>query len=132
MKPIEGGTVTVEPEGYVCVSLIGDQTYQTIDALKTETERRVEELRMQHKRLLGLVDLTRQTGFNTGSNKAALEALTSIPYEKAALVTDNQLFGDLAIMIIKALGKSDRTRYFKTREEAVPWLLMQDPLGSGR
>jgi hypothetical protein len=128
MKPPTGGTVTYEPEGYVCVSLVGDQSYQTIDALRIETEHLVNRLKAGNKRLLGLVDLTKQTGFNTGSNKAALEALSKIEYEKAALVSDNKLFAELAKMIISALGKNDRTKFFATREEAVPWLLMQDPL----
>ncbi len=122
------GTVTYEPEGYICVALVGDQTYQTIDALRIETERMVEKLKVEHKRLLGLVDLTKQTGFNTGSNKAALEALSIIEYEKSALVSDNKLFAELAKMIISALGKNDKTKFFATREEAVAWLLMQDPL----
>lgn len=122
------GSVTFEPEGYVCVSLVGDQTYQTIDALRIETERLIEKLKLEHKRLLGLVDLTKQTGFNTGSNKAALEALTKIEYEKTALVSDNKLFAELAKMIISALGKNDKTKLFSSREEAIPWLLMQDPL----
>jgi hypothetical protein len=72
--------------------------------------------------------LSQQTGFNTGSNKAALESLSKIAYDRAALVSDNKLFADLAQMIIQALGKNDRTKFFATREEAVPWLLMQDPL----
>jgi hypothetical protein len=128
MDKLTGGTVTVEPEGYACISLIGDQTYQTIDELRQETLKYVDRFKMESKPLLGLVDLSQQTGFNTGSNKAALEALSQIDYERAALVSDNELFGSLAQMIIKALGKDDRTKFFKTREEAVPWLLMKDPL----
>lgn len=129
MNPIKkGGSVTAEPEGYICVALIGDQTYQTIDDLRAETESMVEKFRMEGKRLLGLVDLNQQTGFNTGSNKAALEALSKIQYEKAALVSNNKLWGELAVMIIKALGKNDRTKFFQSREEAIPWLVMKDPI----
>jgi hypothetical protein len=128
MSDVAGGTVTLEPEGYVCVALVGDQSYQTIDRLFQETMRYVDRLTMEQKPLLGLVDLSQQTGFNTGSNKAALEALTKIEYDRAALVSDNRLFGELARAIIKALGKDDRTKFFRTREEAVPWLIMRDPL----
>lgn len=123
------GTVTLEPEGYVCVALIGDQTYLTVDALCQQTMKLVEQLKLEHKPLLGLVDLSAQTGFNTGSNKAALEALTKIEYDRAALVSDNKLFGELAKAIIKALGKDDRTKFFTDRQEAVGWLLMKDLLG---
>jgi len=123
-----GGTVTLEPEGYVCVALVGDQTYQTVDALCQQTLEYVDRLRGEQKPLLGLVDLSQQTGFNTGSNKAALESLTKINYDKAALVSDNELFGSLAKLIIKALGKDERTKFFSDREEAVAWLLMKDPL----
>jgi hypothetical protein len=128
MKELSGGTVTLEPEGYVCVALIGDQNYQTIDELYHETVKYVDQLRGAGKPLLGLVDLSKQTGFNTGSNKAALESLSKIEYDRAALVSDNKLFADLAQMIIQALGKNDRTKFFTTTEEAVPWLLMKDPL----
>lgn len=123
-----GGTVTLEPEGYVKVALVGDQTYQTIDALYKEAARYARELAGEGKPLLGLVDLSQQGGYTTGSNKAALEALSKIDYDRAALVGGNEVLAGLAQMIIKALGKNDRTRFFETVEEAVPWLLMKDPL----
>jgi hypothetical protein len=128
MSSFDFGSVTLEPDGYVAVALVGDQTYQTVDALCHETLRVVDQLKISQKPLLGLVDLSRQTGFNTGSNKAALESLSKIGYERAALVSNNKLFGELAKAIIKALGKDDQTMFFKTREEAVAWLLMQDPM----
>lgn len=127
-EAVQAGTVTLEPEGIVCVALVGDQSYQTIDQLCQQTLRLVEQLKLQHKPLLGLVDLSRQTGFSTGSNRAALESLDKIDYDRVALVTGNPLFGDLARKIIRALGKDDRTKFFETRDEAVPWLLMRDPL----
>lgn len=122
------GTVTLESPGYVVVALEGDQTYQSIDSLFQIALKYAEQLKGEHRPLLGLVDLSHQTGFNTGSNKAALEALSKIDYDRAALVGDNALFSELAQLIIGALGKNDRTKFFKTREEAVPWLLMKDPL----
>ena len=128
MSGFDFGSVTLEPEGYVVVALVGDQTYQTVDALCRETLKFVDNLNLNQKPLVGLVDLSRQTGFNTGSNKAALESLTKVEYDRAALVSDNKLFGELAKAIIKALGKDDKTKFFRTREEAVPWLLMKDPM----
>jgi hypothetical protein len=128
MSTYDFGSVTLEPEGYVVVALVGDQTYQTVDTLCRETLKFVNNLNLNQKPLVGLVDLSRQTGFNTGSNKAALESLSKVEYDRAALVSDNKLFGELAKAIIKALGKDDRTKFFQTREEAVPWLLMKDPM----
>ena len=128
MSTFDYGSVTLKPEGYVVVALVGDQTYQTVDALCRETVKFVDNLKVSRKPLLGLVDLSLQTGFNTGSNKAALESLSQIDYERAALVSDNKLFGELAKAIIKALGKDDRTKFFRTREEAVAWLLIKDPM----
>jgi len=128
MSEVAGGSVALEPEGYVLIQFVGDQNYQTVDELCREVLKFVDRLQGEHKPLLGLVDLSRQTGFNTGSNKAALESLSKVNYDKAALVSDNDLFAGLAKMIIKALGKDDRTKFFETREEAVAWLLMKDPL----
>src|SRR3954470_16418564 len=125
MSDVAGGSVTLEPEGYVNVEFVGDQNYQTVDELCREVLVFVDKLTGEHKPLLGLVDLSRQTGFNTGSNRAALESLSKINYDKAALVSDNDLFASLAKMIIKALGKDDRTKFFGTREEAVAWLMMK-------
>lgn len=129
MATFDFGSVELEPQGYVRISLVGDQTYQTVDALCTETLKVVDQLKLDRKPLLGLVDLSAQTGFNTGSNKAALESLTKIDYDRAALVSDNKLFGELAQAIIRALGKDDQTKFFTEDDAAVAWLVMKDPLG---
>ena len=123
MKDITGGTVTLEPEGYVRIEFVGNPTYRTVDAMCQQTLKHVDELKAAQKPLLGLVDLTRQTGFNTGSNKASVEALIKIEYDRVALVSDKALFGDLANAIIRAVGKGDRSKVFDTRKAALEWLL---------
>lgn len=128
MDKSKTSTVTYNPAGYLEVNFVGYSTYQSIDELRRQCEQQVEDMRMRHERLLGLVDVNAQTGFDPGSSRAAFQALSDIPYEKVAIVADNKIFANMADMIIAAIGKKDSTRFFTTREEAVPWLMMKDPL----
>lgn len=120
--------VELTPEGYLDVRLIGDQTYRSIDATGKQCERIIEKLRFEHKPVLGIIDFTQEKGFNTGSNKAAMQVLDRVAYDKAALVGDNKVLVEVGDLIVKALGKNDSTKIFDAREAAVAWLLMKDPL----
>jgi hypothetical protein len=121
-------TVSLQPQGYLLVRLIGRQTFQSIEDITKACRPFIDRLKYDRKPVLGLVDFSEQQDFNTGSNRAALQALEGIPYQRAALVGSNPVYRDLAHALIAALGKDGNTKAFDTQEEAVAWLMMKDPL----
>jgi len=121
-------SVVWQPEGYALVTLTGKQTFMSMDALAKECEDMAEKLSAQGKPLLGLVDFTQDPGFDAGTNKAVLKALEEIKYDRIALFGENIALAEVTKAVVAALGKDDRTKVFKTRDEALAWLLMKDPV----
>jgi hypothetical protein len=115
--------VTLSPNGYIEVKVVGDQNYLSFDGLKKDVNNLAEQLHFDGRSVIGLVDLTEMTSFNTGSNRAALEILEDTPYKKVAMFGANAAINNVTNLLIKALGKGDRTKLFKDRAAALTWLL---------
>jgi hypothetical protein len=121
-------SVTWQPEGYALVTLTGKQTFMTMGELAKQCQNMAEKLEAQGKPLLGLVDFTQDPGFDAGTNKAVLKALEEIKYDRIALFGENMVLAEVTKAVVAALGKDDRTKVFKSRDEALAWLLMNDPV----
>lgn len=120
--------VNLRPEGYVEIRLLGDQDYQTIEAIGKACRPIIDRLNYEHKPILGLIDFSEDRSFNAGSNKASLEVLEHIPYHRAAMYGTHPVLIEIGRALIAALGKGKNTKVFNSREEALAWLLMKDPL----
>lgn len=116
--------VFINPEGYLEIALVGDQSEGSFRRLYSDAVPLIEEFRTKNNDLLCLFDLTHDTGFTLGSNKVAMELLESTPYDKIAMF--NVPHAEVTKGIILAIGKSDKTKIFKNREEAVAWLLSKE------
>jgi hypothetical protein len=127
-EPEATNTVTLEPEGYVYVKLVGDQTHKTIEDSAKECVELAGQIHALNKPLLGLIDFSEEGSFSTGANKATLDAMSSISYERIAMFGTNPVLAEVSRLIIQALGKANKTMVFKTREEAMAWLMMRDPV----
>jgi hypothetical protein len=120
--------VALNPEGYIEMKLIGEQTYQTIEEVGKASRQYIDKLNYEHRPVLVLIDLTQHKSINSGTNKASMELLDAIPYKRTAMFGSNAIITEVSRGIITALGKGENTKVFKTREEAVAWLVMKDPL----
>jgi len=115
--------VFLNPDGYIEVVLDGEQTYMTIDNMRYDILDFVKQLQQQEKPVLGLVDLTTDTGYTTDTNKASMQILESVNYDKVAMYGGGVILADISKAIILAMGRSNNTQVFKDRESAVSWLL---------
>ena len=115
--------VFLNPDGYIEVVLDGEQTYMTIDNMRYDILDFVKQLQQQKKPVLGLVDLTTDTGYTTDTNKASMQILESVNYDKVAMYGGGVILADISKAIILAMGRSNNTQVFKDRESAVSWLL---------
>lgn len=121
-------TVKLTPEGYILVELVGDQTYLTMERLGKDCKDLADQLRMENKPVIGLIDFTKDTTFNPGTNKAAMEALEEINYDKAAMFGLKGVLTEVTKAMVSALGKSEYTKVFANKQEALAWLLIRDPI----
>jgi hypothetical protein len=128
LKAQEHNSVSLHPAGYVQVRLVGKQDYMSVDAVAAECKKFAQQLTGEGRPIIGLVDASEDLGFNTGTNKAVLRALEEITYDRVAIFGTHKILAEVTKAVIAALGKDDRTKIFDTREEALAWLLMKDPL----
>lgn len=115
--------IFLNPEGYVEVVMDGEQTFMTIDNMKYDAIDMLGQLQKEGKPRLGLIDLTKQANYTPDTNKAAMSNLEALNYEKVAMFGASTLLTEVSKALILAMGRSNNTKIFKTREEAVKWLL---------
>lgn len=109
------------PEGYIEAIIVGDQTEESFRRLFHEAQPFIDQLKAEHKPLLGLIDMTSQTGYSLASDKAALNFLEILDYDKLAFC--NAPHAEVTKGILLALDKNDTTKLFNNRQEALAWLL---------
>ena len=115
--------VFYNPEGYVEIAIVGDQTYISFVDLKADTDLILEKLQKEGKKRLVLIDISQQGKFSTGSNRAGMEVLESTPYDGVAIFGANdKTLEEVTQAIILAMGK-DNAKLFPDRQTAVAWLL---------
>ena len=110
-------------EGYVEVQIEGEQTYMTFQNMLPDALQIVESLQEQGKKRLGLIDVSKQKSFSPDSNRAAMNILESLNYEKLAIFGAGRILTEVTKAIVLAMGKNSNTRIFKDRVSAVTWLL---------
>ena len=112
--------VFINDEGIVEVIIIGDQTETTFKHIYYEAVPLIEKLRADKKPVLGLVDMSQETSYSLASDKAALELIESVDYDKLAMC--NAPHFKVTEGIIMATGRSNNTKLFKNRDDALAWL----------
>jgi len=111
------------PEGYIEVIIEGDQSYMSFLNLKADAATMLEDLQKQGKKRLGLIDVSKQGAFTVDSNKAAMEILETLNYERLAIFGTNKILEEITKAIIMAMGKTGNTKIFADRQIALAWLL---------
>lgn len=112
-----------ENEGYIEVIIAGDQDRDKFVRLQYEALKIIERLENENKPMLALIDISKQTSFSADTNRASLEILESIDYDKVAIFGANKILTEVTKGIILAMGKSSNTKMFKDRESAIEWLV---------
>lgn len=115
--------ITLNDQGYIEVVIEGPQSFMSFENLMPTAIDYLEELQKKGSKRLGLIDLTNQTDFTVDSNRAGMQILESLNYDKLALFGAKTVLTEVVKAIILAIGKDYNTKIFKERDEAVKWLL---------
>lgn len=110
------------PEGYIEVIIEGDQTRIAFKTLETEALKIIDKLQSENKPILALIDISLEGKFGADTNKAALEILEAIEYDRVAIFGGGKVLTEVVKGIILAMGKQN-TKIFPDRQSAVNWLL---------
>ena len=115
-------SVKLNSEGIVEAFVIGDQDYESFRKLANDADPLLIEQRKKGNPVLGLVDLTKKGHYTAASNRAAMEMLEKMDYDRVAMFGTEAVLKEVTEMIILAMGKHDKTKLFHTRDEAMAWL----------
>lgn len=118
--------IIYNPEGYIEVTIEGEQSYMAFINLKADAADMIKQLQNEGKRRLGLLDITKQENYTPDTNRAAMEILETLNYEKLAIFGGGKFLTEVARAIVLAMGKAVNTKIFSTRESAVEWLIQPD------
>jgi hypothetical protein len=118
----EVNSVFLNPDGYIEATIEGDQTYMSFEHLHYDAADMLDLLEKQGKKRLGLIDVSKQGKFSPESNKAAMQILESLPYDRLAIFGANKVLAEVTNAIIIAMGKSGNTKLFGERQAALDWL----------
>lgn len=118
----DANRISLNPNGYIDVTIVGDQTKMSFEHMHLAAEEMMELLQNQGKRRLGLIDVTQQGKFSPESNKEAMLILEELPYDKLAIFGANKVLAQVINTIILAMGKSANTRLFHDQQSALAWL----------
>jgi len=117
--------ICLHPDGYIEVIIEGDQTHISFERLGFDAADLMELLQKQGKKRLGLIDVSKEGDFSPESNKAAMQILESLPYDKLAIYGVNKVRAAIARAVILAIGKTHNTKLFVDRQSALEWLQEQ-------
>jgi len=101
---------------------VGDQTYETIKKGTEQFTQLIEKVKSEGGRALLLVDLANVGRQDSKARKAGVEGFLSMKYDKISMFGGLPFLRSVANLIVKAIGRTDKIKFFKTRAEAVRWL----------
>ncbi|HEX7259835.1 MAG TPA: STAS/SEC14 domain-containing protein [Candidatus Saccharimonadia bacterium] len=113
--------VFLNPEGFLEIVFVGHQTGETFQDVYEKVLPLLAGMKAEGTPLRGLFDLTLQTGYSLNSDKAAMKFLEETDYDRVAMY--HVPHAEVTKAIILAMGKSDNTKLFESREEALAWLM---------
>ncbi len=110
------------PDGYVEAVIEGDQTAMSFENLRYDAEDLLEQMTQKGQPRLGLIDISQERNFTNDSNKAAMQILESLNYDRLAIFGAKKFQIEITNAIILAMGKSANTKLFPDRQTALAWL----------
>lgn len=114
-------SVTLSPKHYIEVTLVGNQTAESLKTVYEKALPLIDRLKFENKPILGLINMALDTGLSIGADKSALAFLLKVDYERVALC--HVPHPEVTKGLIMAIGKTDNTQLFDNRAAAVKWLL---------
>ncbi|MEI8338602.1 MAG: hypothetical protein WCF91_01585 [bacterium] len=114
--------IFLNQDGIVEAIIEGEQTYMTFDNLTVDAQKLLDQLQKEGRPRLGVIDVTNQKNFTPDTNRAAMQILESLNYDKVAIYGAKALLTEVTKAIILAMGKTNNTKIFPDRDSAVAWL----------
>jgi len=119
---MQSNKVYTNGHGVIEIEVIGSQTVASIDAMGEEVLRLVNEYRKAGKPVLVLDNLFQMGEVPTEGRQRVVALGKEIDYDKLAMVGSSGMLRLGANLMLHAVGKADKVKYFDDYDAAVHWL----------
>lgn len=114
--------VYLHDKGYIHVSVVGDQTAESVKAMGDQVKVLLGRLKEQHKPMLIFDDITTIGHTDIPARRTVAELAQTLNFDRVAMVGDGSTLMRVGTnLMLKAIGRSN-IRYFDDRDKAVEWL----------
>lgn len=119
---MEENNVFINDLGLIEIVVSGDQTVESIQTMGDEAQRLVERQRKDGNPALVLDDVSRIGVVPADARRRVVELAKSVNYQKFAMIGRGTTVRLAANLLLQAIGKSRKVKYFDDHDEAVKWL----------
>lgn len=114
--------VRINNDSYIVVSVVGDQTVASVEAMAEAILQCAKKLQKDGKRILVFDDLMQIGDVPPEARKRVVELGKSLRYDKLAMVGKGTALRLGANLMLTAMGKADKLKYFEDAAKATAWL----------
>lgn len=115
--------VFLRPDGIIEIQVVGVQNAASVELMGRKTSVLLSQRRAQGKPCLVLDDLLQIGEVDGEGRKKVVDLGKRLDYDKLAMAGNGALLRIGSNLMLHAIGRSDKIKYFGSREEAVQWLL---------
>jgi hypothetical protein len=116
--------VFVNNDGLLVIETVGSQTEASVNAMGDQARELIAGLQAEHKAVLVLDDITQLGAVPPAARKVVISLGKTLLYDRLAMLgKKNGIIRIGANLLLGAMGKGDKARYFDDPNEARAWLL---------
>ena len=121
-KYMANNEVYLNAHGIVEFVVRGDQTPASINRMADDADILMQQQRTAGKPAVMLDNLIEMGKVSYAGRRAVVQRAKDIDYDKLAFVINDAVIRLAAGLIVRAIGKGDKVRYFASYDDAIKWL----------
>ena len=115
--------VFVNDKGIIEIHVVGDQTVESVRAMGDEAQHLTKRKQAAGEPVLILDNILQMGQVPPEGRKVVVEYGKKLHYQRLAMVGKGSVLRLGANLLIQAVGKAERVRYFEDQAAAIAWLL---------
>lgn len=122
MWSMQDNQVFITGDDIIEIQVVGDQSVESVDAMGVEVKRLAARLRAKGRRVLIIDNVLRLGQVSPDVRRRVAELGKVLDYDKLAMVGSGNVLRLGANLMLRAVGKDEKLKYFEDYQAAVAWL----------
>lgn len=115
-------TVAINDDDIIEIKVVGNQTVQTVTEMGKTTETLIGNFRRSAKPVLILDNLVEIGSVSPEARNLVVELGKKLDYDRLAFLGRSGILRFGSNLILQAMGRGDKLKYFDDRNKAIAWL----------